>query len=102
MPTLVRQMLSEAVSADPGLVIEDSVADAEDVADVLALSGGAVVLVGDSRLGERTIEDLLRRAPDAALLPGHASGDGLGVYELQPPRVPRGGASPPQVVDVAH
>jgi hypothetical protein len=102
MPTLVRQMLSEAVSADPRLVIEDCVADPNGAADVLAHAGGGVVLVGDSRIGERTIEDLLRRAPDTALLAVHASGDGLDLYMLKPRRVSLGEASPQRVVDVIH
>jgi DNA-binding NarL/FixJ family response regulator len=100
MPKLVRQMLRQAVAADPHLVIEGEVDESADALELLEAVEGGVVLVGDGQLGEQAIVELLRRAPASVLLAVHANGDGLDLCELQPQRFALGQASPQQVVDL--
>ena len=100
MPTMVRQILTQAVAGDPGLVLEYEAAGSAEALELLDGLEGGVVLVGDPRLGEEAIADLLRHAPASVLLAVHSNGDGLDLYELQPQRFALGQASPQQVVDL--
>ena len=98
MPTLLRDLMRNAVNA-AGMVVVAEHETAAEALDGLELRPGPLVVVGAAEeLGEDVVARLLARAPDARVLTIAVGGAGATLHELRPHRKALGDASPSRLV----